>query len=129
MSSSQTLPVAGRSKDASSWLAKPLAPEEVRTGDFLALLHITYEMPSFLWCSDAALVPQDQPVRMQFLPEDGGLPLKVRAVCLPFVLVKNAAGEHRTLDLRRYRVARLHPTYAKIAWKAGKKAQNKPATL
>jgi hypothetical protein len=123
MAVSRSFPTESESAGASSTLAKPLAPEEVHPGDFVTVLYITYELPSFLWCADSFRIPHDEPVRLQFLPEDGGAPLKVRAVCLPFVLVKTSANQHRTLDLRKCRIARLDPEFAKTAWKAGKKKQ------
>jgi hypothetical protein len=46
-------------------------------------------------------------------------------VCLPFVLVKTAAGEQRTLDMRTYQLARLDRDHAKQSWKAFKKAAKK----
>ena len=102
-------------------LAKALAPEDVRPGDFVALLHVTAELPSFLWCTDAWSLPADEPMRIQFVPCGGGVPLKVQSVCLPFVLVKLPIGGRRTLDLRQCRLARLDRAYAKLAWKARKK--------
>jgi hypothetical protein len=110
-------------------LAKPLAPEDVRTGDFVAVLHVVYELPSFLWFPDAALLPPEEPVRVTFLPGDSGVPLKVRAVCLPFLLVEDALGEHRVLDLRRTNVARLDRGFAKTTWKAIKKAAGSMSSL
>ena len=107
-------------------LAKPLAPEEVRVGDYISILHVTYELPSFLWCEDSFALPRDQPVRLQLLSDEGGLPLKVCSVCLPFVLVKDHAGKPRTLDVRKHRLARLHRNYAKAVWKARKKQPANP---
>ena len=102
-------------------LAKALAPEDVRPGDFVALLHVIAELPSFLWCTETWALPVHEPVRIQFAPGGGGVPLKVKSVCLPFVLVKLPTGGRRTLDLRQCRLARLDISYAKLAWKARKK--------
>ena len=78
-----------------STLAKTLAPEEIRRGDFVTLLDVTYEVPSNFWDADAVTLPRDQPVRIRCMPERGGVPLKVQGVCLPFVLVKEPRGaEH-----------------------------------
>lgn len=109
-------------------LAKSLAPEEVRRGQFVAILHVIDELPSFLWDADATLLPYDEPVRIRFVSPGGGVPLKVKSVCLPFVLVKAPTGDNYTLDLRRYRLARLNRSYAQATWKAFKspKAQSQP---
>ena len=88
-------------------LAKPLAPEEIRVGDFVSPLHVFYDFPSFFWCSDSAIQRREETVRICYLPESGGVPLKVKSVCLPFVLVKHANGTQQTLDVRKVRLARL----------------------
>ena len=125
MRDSQLLAAAIRSAGAGATLAKPLAPEEVREGDFVAVLHEIYELPSYLWCAESFQMPLEQPVRIQLIPDDGGLPLKVQSICLPFVFVKDSAGEPRNLDVRKCRLARLDRAYAKTVWKARKKRRAK----
>ena len=51
------------------------------------------------------------------MPTDGGVPLKVKAVSLPFVLVRTPGKRVETIDLRQCRIARLDRGYAKLAWK------------
>ena len=87
--------------------AKVLAPEDVRAGDYVALLHVVHEVPSFWWCSEIGTIRPDEPVRIPFVPNNGGVPLRVRSICLPFILVKAPSGKLRNLDVRRYRLARL----------------------
>jgi len=106
--------------------AKALAPEDVRTGDYVALLHVVREIPSFWWCGEMGPIRADEPVRIPFLPNNGGMPLRVRSVCLPFILVKTPSGNLRHLDVRRHRLARLDPKHALAAWKACKKSRRKP---
>jgi hypothetical protein len=115
----ETVIEAEQPSDTSSTLAKALAPEDVRTGDFVTLLHEFTETPSYYWYSDSALVSPNEVVRMRCLPSaDGGTPLQVESICLPFILVKHPSGEVRSIDLRRFRVARLTENYASQAWKA-----------
>ena len=52
-------------------MARPLAPEDVRKGDFVGVLHVTYELPSFLWCAESFQIQHDEPVRLQLTPEPG----------------------------------------------------------
>jgi hypothetical protein len=91
----------------------------------VTLLDEIAELPSFLWCADAALLPLDAPVRIRILPSCGGVPLRVRRVCLPYVLVKHPCGQGRTLDVRKCRLARLEKRYARAAWKTYKSASTK----
>ena len=99
-------------------LAASVAPEDLECGDFVAVLSVTHEYPSFLWCCDSELLAREEPVRVQRMGADDGTPLKVKAICLPFVLVKEANGKHRTLDVRLCRLARLASDYAREVWKA-----------
>lgn len=96
-------------------VAKLLAPEDVRAGDYVAVMRVTYEVPSFYWCGEPVLEDRSELVRLRMLPEQRTTPLKVVAVCLPFVLVSSPTGEARTLDLRRHQLARLDWSFAKSA--------------
>jgi hypothetical protein len=106
-----------------------LAPEDVRAGDYVALLHVVHEVPSFWWCDAISTIRPDEPVRVPFVPKNGGVPLRVRSVCLPFILVKTPSGDLRNLDVRRYRLARLNRAHALAAWKAYKKSHPKRASV
>lgn len=112
---------------AKATLAKTLAPEEICPGDFVTLLHIIAEVPSFYWLSESWTLPVDQPVRIRFTSPSDGLPLKVTSLCLPFVLVKQVSGEQGTLDVRKCQLARLNRRYAKRAWKSYKRARKRSA--
>lgn len=98
--------------------SRSLAPEDLKRGDFVTILHEVVELPSFFWHADPQILRPDEPVRLLHHPADGGTPLKVRAVCLPFVFVKNPTGEQRVLDVRRHRLVRLSDKYARTVWKA-----------
>ena len=104
-----------------STTAKVLAPEDVCAGDYVALLQVVHEIPSFLWCGEIGMMRPEEPVRVPIIPNNGGVPLRVRSVCLPFILVKGPSGALRNLDVRRHRLARLDRTHARAAWKACKK--------
>jgi hypothetical protein len=123
-SSRPTHPDKQRSR-APGTLARTLAPEDIRPGDFVTLLSVTYEVPSYFWDADAVTLPRDEPVRIRFVPEGGGVQLRVKGVCLPFVLVKAPRSERCTLDVRKCRLARLDRAYARDAWKAYKKVRPK----
>ena len=95
-----------------------LAPEDIAVGDYVALLQISYELPSFLWCDGAPAGTTESTVRISCIPHRSGVPLKVKAVCLPFLLVKSPGRKPRTIDVRKCRLARLDAGYAKTAWRA-----------
>ncbi|MBN2022746.1 MAG: hypothetical protein JW809_08110 [Pirellulales bacterium] len=99
-------------------VARTLAPEDLRPGDFVGILSETTELPSFLWQGELPAVAADEPVRVRWLGQDGGTPLKVKAICLPFVFVRAPRGGHRTLDVRQHQLVRLKRRYARGVWKA-----------
>ena len=108
-----------------SALAKTLAPEDVRVGDYVSPLFETYDYPSFLWNHDEALSERSQTVCIEYLAIGRAEPLKVLAICLPFVLVKSARNVTETLDVRRLKLAKLDPEYAELAWKEYKPRNEK----
>ncbi len=110
---------------AESTLAKSLAPEDVRVGDYVTPLHEIREWPAFFWFCDSSYDQHQEMLRVQLVPENVGSPLKVQSVCLPFVLVKPAKGKPFTLDVRRSRLARLSKSFAHLAWKAKKNKKKK----
>ena len=106
-------------------LAKSLAAEDIRRGDVVAILDTVYELPSFLWNSEPHLLAPQEPVRVRLCGSGVGKPLKVKSICLPYVLVKLPNGRHGTLDTRRHRLVRLSDGYAKMAWKQYRKSRKK----
>ena len=106
-------------------LAKALAPEEIRLGDFVTPLFVVSEWPSWYWDDDDALHPRDELIRIRSTPCDEATPLKVTAICLPFVLVETPAGEGRTLDVRRLRLARLDRTFARKTCQAFRRREKR----
>ena len=111
-------------------LAKGLAPEEIRRGDFVAPLYMVHEWPSWFWCcGDDALWPREELVRTQSLPGDEAAPLEVTAVCLPFVLVETPCGEGRTLDVWRVKLARLDRRFARKARRAVRQRERREQKL
>lgn len=97
-------------------VAATVAGEDVVRGDFVALLNITCDLPSYLWNGCDALLPAHELVRLKLIPSDAGVPLKVFAVCLPFVYARTFKGEVETIDLRRTQIVRLNRDSAKRVW-------------
>ena len=97
-------------------VAAIVAPEDLRRGDFVAVLSEVVELPSFLWCETLA-TDRSELVRLRRLPTDDRAPLKVKAICLPFIFVKLPKGQFRTIDVRLTSLVRLERNYAKTVWK------------
>jgi hypothetical protein len=124
MASSQDTIAASQTTAAArpATLVRRLAPEDVQPGDYVTPLSMLAEVPSYWWCDDNWSLPRDRPVYIRFMTGCDGAPLRVKSVCLPFVLVKQPSGQSQTLDLRKCQLARLDHKYARRAWKACKKA-------
>lgn len=100
-----------------SKIAATVSGEDLACGDYVALLTETVDVPSYLWdrC-ETALSPHEL-VSLKLIPEDAGQPLKVVAVCLPFVYVQTPNLETATVDTRRASLVRLDRKCAKVVWK------------
>jgi hypothetical protein len=104
--------------------AASVAPEDLRRGNFVAVLNEVVEFPSFFWC-DSVPTDRGELVRARYLPAGGGMPLKVKAICLPFVFVKPPSGPSQTIDVRKVQLVRLEKCYAKTVWKKLRKQQSR----
>lgn len=109
-----------------SELATSIAPEDLRPGDFVAVLNQLMEVPSFYW-TESFFRERDEVVRFRIVPTGERTPLKVKAICLPFVFVKMPCGGFQTLDIRVTQLARLDEQYARTVWKVLKPAPPKAA--
>jgi hypothetical protein len=110
-------------------VSRSLAAEDLKCGNFVGILHEIVEWPSFFWGCDRQLLPPDELVRLVCRADGGGTPLKVKAICLPFVFVKKPCGQHRILDVRQHKLVRLSSEYAEPVWKAvGKEAAKRRST-
>lgn len=95
-------------------LAKALAPEDIRPNHYVALLYV---VDDYVSCGDIAEGSwrQVEPTRVRTVPPYTPPPMKVIEVCLPYVLVKEADGDVRTLDVRRYHLARVTSRFGRTA--------------
>jgi hypothetical protein len=105
--------------------AATIAGEDLACGDYVARLNETVEFPSFLWDACGASLSPHEMVRLRTVPDTAGNPLRVIAICLPFVYAKTPNGEMATVDTRRTQLVRLHRKSAKVIWKALQAGQNK----
>ncbi len=105
-------------------MSRSLPPEDIAAGQYVTVLH---EVCEFLpWdCRQEASWRPVQPLRTLCLPESGGVPMKVIQVCLPFVLVERPNGRHRTLDVRRYKLARVSDQYGDEAFRRIRQEQDR----
>ena len=96
-------------------LSRVLAPEDIRAGQYISVLHVIYEfLPS--GCFDDAAWRPLEPLRVRCLPE-AVTPMRVVAVCLPYVLVRSARGRHGTIDVRRFVLSRVPKRYGRQVFK------------
>lgn len=108
-------------KNKCGLVARPLAPEDVRAGQYVCTLQFVVE------CMAPADLDSWRPprvIRLQCLPFSSE-PQRVLAVCLPFVFVRNVNCELETIDVRRYTLARVSKTFGQLAFKKAKAARDK----
>ncbi|MEM6799448.1 MAG: hypothetical protein AAF589_08030 [Planctomycetota bacterium] len=99
-------------------VAKPLAPEDIAPGDYVAVLDRQFEFPAVVWYADRSLAGEDQVIRLRLRPREPSGPLRVVEVCLPFVFVQTPKGGHQTLDIREVHLARLDAECSRRVCKA-----------
>ena len=87
------------------------SPEDIRLGDFIAVTHTRYELvPDNL---EPMLAGQEvEPIRLTALPYDAGTPMKVIALCLPFVIGETAVDMRVVVDTRRHALTQVSEDYA-----------------
>lgn len=94
-----------------SSLIKLAAPEDLEPGQYVAIYD---ELREYMTCAlFEGPTATSRVVQLRWLPDEDELPLRIVEVCVPFVLARRADGRHRTLDLRRYRLARLTPAFGR----------------
>jgi len=91
-------------------IARAVAPEDIRPGEYVIALQEVCETPSWFWGKEN----HDNPlVRFTHLPHGNSEPAHVVEVCLPFVLVKTARGKRRVIDVRKYCLARIPEAFGR----------------
>jgi hypothetical protein len=108
--------------------ARRIAPEDIAPGCYIAVLRENCEFIRGVFCDVPARLTVEQ---VATLPDEEDLaPMKVIAVCLPFVLVQKPDGKCRTLDVRAFTVAALDLRFARLAFrrlKVKEDSESKPA--
>jgi hypothetical protein len=105
--------------------AATVAGEDLACGDYVALLNETVDLPSFLWDACGASLSPHELVRLKLIPDNAGHPLRVIAVCLPFIYARAPSGETATIDTRRTQLVRLDRKCAKVIWKKLRSARKR----
>ena len=110
-------------------VAESVAPEDIHLGDYLTVLYRTYELPSFLWCGDAATMPPEEVVRLRLTGDGthrgGGQVRRVVAVSLPWVLVEDRRGTLDRWDVRTHTLARVGPAYGELAMRTRRRKESR----
>jgi len=96
-----------------STLARPLAPEDIQCGQYVAILEEFQELPSFLWNKCDSPLPPHELIRLRIKPATARTPLKVKALCLPFVNVQSPTGTSQIIDLRKVQLVLLSKGFSK----------------
>lgn len=90
--------------------AQVVAPEDIQRDDYVAVLDFVGEYLTCGLLEDTLRAPQ--PVRVQMMMPWQDV-YQVLDVCLPLVQVKDSDGDFAILDIRRFRLARLHSRFGR----------------
>ena len=102
---------------------KTLAPEDIRVGQYVMELRMIVEFPRIPCDGDEW--KSIRTVRLALTPWCTGEPMRVRALCLPFVRVKYANGRHGTVDVRRWELAAVTDAYGEAIFARAKRKRRK----
>lgn len=106
--------------------ARRLPPEDIRPGQYVAIMHVVSEREAWPWETDG-LAEGEHIVRRLRVPGKTGPPMQVAEVCLPFVLVRTARGPCRMLDVRRIRLALVSPQFGEFIFEQVKARKKEAA--
>ncbi len=112
-------------------VAKTLAPEDIRAGDFITILTIVREAFPDMYDDTMPAEQRARAIRVATTPESRPAILRVEAVCLPLVLTVKPDGKPRVLDTRRVRLARVDTGFGCLVFqrlKDAKEAANTEAS-
>jgi hypothetical protein len=124
--SSCVMAMKSRAAAPETSLAATVAAEDLRAGQDVAVLNETFEFPSFLWNCDGSTTSRQDVVRIQCAARDSGTPLRIRAVCLPFVFVTDPNGARRVIDIRLAQLVRLDAAYSRLVRKQLRRRGQRP---
>jgi hypothetical protein len=94
---------------------RTLAPEDIRRGQYVSILHVVVQVLPTL-CAEDVRWGKVELLNIECLPQKVE-PMKVIEVCLPFVLVRRVSGRHRMIDVRRYRLAEVDERFGRKVFK------------
>ena len=100
-----------------------VAGEDLSRGDYVARLNEIVSFPSYMWDGCGHVLKPDEMVRLRMIPKNAGQPLRVTAVCLPFVYAESRKGKLVILDIRDVELVRLDKRCAKAVWKSKHKSR------
>ena len=97
-------------------MARLIAPEDIVRGQYLVIMGEIEEIEPF-FCTSDLLEKQSLPIRYERMC--GYIePIRVLAVCVPFILIRYVTGQVRSLDCRQTRFARVDAAYGQLVWRA-----------
>lgn len=95
--------------------------DDLRRGSYIVILHEVVEIPGWLIGGPRWDAEPSGMLRLEWTQSEG-IPLKVRDVCLPYLLTREWHGKPRMVDTRMVHLGIVNPRYAQKVWKAHARA-------
>jgi hypothetical protein len=86
--------------------AKPVAPEDIRPGQYVIITHMVFEGLPHTYLQEPPGTRPIELLRVAFMSQHC-TPMRVVDVCLPVIVIKAWDGEQNVIDARRVRLARV----------------------
>lgn len=107
--------ITSASEDIEARMARPVAPEDLRPGDYVAALQVVNE---HLWPMFGSDEKPPRMFRVLAWPGHDWMPMQVEDICLPFVMLKTPRGKHWVLDTRQCRLGRVSASFGRRLFEA-----------
>ncbi|MFG0260719.1 MAG: hypothetical protein ACF8LK_10250 [Phycisphaerales bacterium JB041] len=102
-----------RNKDNVVRVVRQVRADDVRVGDYVVVMHESYD---FMACGFGADNVRVQ--RVTVLPNSTEAPVRIEAVCVPFLMVRSARGECSMIDMRRVQLATVAGRFGRAVFAA-----------
>ncbi len=123
-----------KKKDNGISVVRQVRADDVCVGDYVVVMHESYDFVSMACFSDADSTKVE---RVTVLPNETKPPVRIEAVCVPFLMVKAVGGKRTMVDMRRVQLgqvssrfgrsvfAALRPKRSKKSGKAGRSRKSR----
>ncbi len=104
-----------KKKDTGISVVRQVRADDVCVGDYVVVMHESYDFVSMSCFSDTDSMKVE---RVTVLPNQTKSPVRIEAVCVPFLMVKAVGGKRTMVDMRRVQLAQVSGRFGQAVFAA-----------